>query len=54
MSDTAQALKRICVTARRIALLPSGRPTYVAKLAGSLLGELRYERGQLDEAEDLL
>jgi serine/threonine-protein kinase PknK len=40
--------------ARRIALLPSGRPTYVAKLAGSLLGELLYERGQLDEAEALL
>jgi serine/threonine-protein kinase/serine/threonine-protein kinase PknK len=38
----------------RIALLPSGRPTYVAKLAGSLLGELLYERGQLDEAEPLL
>ena len=32
----------------------SGRPTYVAKLAGSLLGELLYERGQLDEAEALL
>ena len=40
--------------ARRIAQLPSGRPTYVAKLAGSLLGELLYERGQLDEAEALL
>jgi ATP/maltotriose-dependent transcriptional regulator MalT len=40
--------------ARRIALLRSGRPTYVAKLAGSLLGELLYERGQLDEAEPLL
>jgi ATP/maltotriose-dependent transcriptional regulator MalT len=40
--------------ARRIALLPSKRPTYVAKLAGSLLGELLYERGQLDEAEALL
>jgi serine/threonine-protein kinase PknK len=38
----------------RIALLPSGRPTYVAKLAGSLLGELLYESGQLDEAEALL
>ncbi|MDT5346972.1 MAG: serine/threonine-protein kinase PknK, partial [Mycobacterium sp.] len=38
----------------RIALLPSGRPTYVAKLAGSLLGELLYERGQLDKAEALL
>jgi ATP/maltotriose-dependent transcriptional regulator MalT len=38
----------------RIALLPSGRPTYVAKLAGSMLGELLYERGQLDEAETLL
>ena len=38
----------------RIALLPSGRPTYVAKLAGSLLGELLYEHGQLDEAEALL
>jgi ATP/maltotriose-dependent transcriptional regulator MalT len=38
----------------RIALLPSGRPTYVAMLAGSLLGELLYERGQLDEAEPLL
>jgi ATP/maltotriose-dependent transcriptional regulator MalT len=38
----------------RIALLPSGRPTYVAKLAGSLVGELLYERGQLDEAEALL
>ncbi len=38
----------------RIALLPSGRPTYVAKLAGSLQGELLYERGQLDEAEGLL
>jgi serine/threonine-protein kinase/serine/threonine-protein kinase PknK len=40
--------------ARRIALLPSGRPTYVAKLAGSLLGELLYERGDLEEAERLL
>jgi ATP/maltotriose-dependent transcriptional regulator MalT len=40
--------------AMRIALSPSGRPTYVAKLAGSLLGELLYERGQLDEAEALL
>jgi ATP/maltotriose-dependent transcriptional regulator MalT len=40
--------------ARRIALLPSGRPTYVAKLTGSLLGELLYEYGQLDEAEPLL
>jgi len=38
----------------RIALLPSGRPTYIAKLAGALLGELLYERGQLDEAEVLL
>jgi ATP/maltotriose-dependent transcriptional regulator MalT len=38
----------------RIALLPSGRPTYVAKLAGSLLGELLYEHGQLDEAEAFL
>jgi ATP/maltotriose-dependent transcriptional regulator MalT len=38
----------------RIALLPSGRPTYIAKLAGSLLGEVLYERGQLDEAEALL
>lgn len=38
----------------RIALLPSGRPTYIAKLAGSLLGQLLYERGQLDEAEALL
>src|SRR6202040_3471952 len=32
----------------------SGRPAYLAKLAGSLLGELLYERGQLDEAETLL
>ncbi len=40
--------------AMRIALLPSGRPTYVAKLAGALLGELLYEHGQLDEAEALL
>ena len=40
--------------ARRIALLPSGRPTYVAKLAGALLGELLYERGQLDQSEMLL
>jgi serine/threonine-protein kinase/serine/threonine-protein kinase PknK len=40
--------------AMRIALLPSGRPTYVAKLAGSLLGELLYEHGELDEAEGLL
>jgi len=38
----------------RIALLPSGAPTYVAKLAGSLLGDLLYEHGQLDEAEVLL
>jgi len=38
----------------RIALLPSGRPTYVAKLAGSLLGELLYERDRLDKAETLL
>jgi serine/threonine-protein kinase/serine/threonine-protein kinase PknK len=38
----------------RIALLPSGRPTYIAELAGSLLGELLYERGQLDEAEVLV
>jgi serine/threonine-protein kinase/serine/threonine-protein kinase PknK len=40
--------------AMRIALLPSGRPTYIAKLAGALLGELFYEHGQLDEAEILL
>ena len=40
--------------ARRIALLPSGRPTHVAKLAGSLLGDLLYECSQLDEAEPLL
>ena len=40
--------------AMRIALLQSGRPTYVAKLAGSLLGELLYEHGRLDEAEQLL
>jgi ATP/maltotriose-dependent transcriptional regulator MalT len=40
--------------ARRIALLPSGRPTYIAKLAGALLGELLYEYGQLDDAEPLL
>jgi ATP/maltotriose-dependent transcriptional regulator MalT len=40
--------------AMRIAMTPSGRPTYIAKLAGSLLGELLYERGQLDEAEALL
>jgi serine/threonine-protein kinase/serine/threonine-protein kinase PknK len=40
--------------ARRIALLPSGRPTYVAKLAGSLLGELLYEGGRVEEAEPLL
>jgi serine/threonine-protein kinase/serine/threonine-protein kinase PknK len=38
----------------RIGLLPSGRPTYAAKLPGSLLGELHYERGQLDKAEPLL
>jgi ATP/maltotriose-dependent transcriptional regulator MalT len=38
----------------RIALLPSGRPSYAAKLAGSVLGELLYERGQLDEAETWL
>jgi ATP/maltotriose-dependent transcriptional regulator MalT len=38
----------------RIALLPSERPTYVAKLAGSLLGELLYERDRLDKAEALL
>jgi ATP/maltotriose-dependent transcriptional regulator MalT len=40
--------------ARHIALLPSGRPTYVAKLAGSLLGDVLYEHGHLDEAEQLL
>jgi hypothetical protein len=40
--------------AMRIALLPSGRPTYIAKLAGALLGELFYEHGQLDQAEVLL
>lgn len=38
----------------RIATLPSGRPAYIAKLPAALLGELRYERGQLDEAEVLL
>jgi ATP/maltotriose-dependent transcriptional regulator MalT len=38
----------------RIALLPSERPTYVAKLAGSLLGEILYERDLLDKAETLL
>lgn len=38
----------------RIGLLPSGYPTYAAKLAGSLLGELHYERGNLDKAEALL
>jgi serine/threonine-protein kinase/serine/threonine-protein kinase PknK len=40
--------------ARRIALLPSGRPTYIGKLAGSLLGDVLYEYGRLDEAEALL
>lgn len=40
--------------AMRIALLPSGRPTYIAKLAGALLGELFYEHGQYDLAETLL
>src|SRR5262249_12521566 len=40
--------------ARRIALLPTGRPTYVAKLAGALLGELLYEGGHIEEAEALL
>ncbi|AGB24895.1 ATP-dependent transcriptional regulator [Mycobacterium sp. JS623] len=40
--------------AMRIALLPSGRPAYVAKLGGALLGELWYEHGQLHEAEALL
>lgn len=49
--DVAEAHLR---HAMRIALLPSGRPTHVAKLAGSLLGQLLYERGQLDEAEALL
>jgi serine/threonine-protein kinase/serine/threonine-protein kinase PknK len=38
----------------RIALLPTGRPTYVAKLAGALLGELLYEGGHIEEAEVLL
>jgi serine/threonine-protein kinase/serine/threonine-protein kinase PknK len=38
----------------RIAQSPSGRATYGEKLAGSLLGELLYERGQLNEAEPLL
>ncbi|BBZ55864.1 serine/threonine-protein kinase [Mycolicibacterium phocaicum] len=38
----------------RIALSPSGHPTHIAKLAGALLGELLYERGQLDEAQVLL
>jgi serine/threonine-protein kinase/serine/threonine-protein kinase PknK len=40
--------------ARRIALLPTGRPTDVARLAGALLGELLYEGGHRDEAEPLL
>ncbi len=38
----------------RIALSPSGRHAYIAKLAGSLLGDLLYERGEFDEADPLL
>ncbi|WP_395309170.1 protein kinase [Mycobacterium sp. AMU20-3851] len=40
--------------ARRIALSESGGPSYVAKLAGSLLGELLYEHGEFEEAQTLL
>ncbi|WP_431910360.1 LuxR C-terminal-related transcriptional regulator [Amycolatopsis thermoflava] len=32
----------------------AGRRSHAARLAGALLGELHYERGQLDEAERLL
>jgi serine/threonine-protein kinase/serine/threonine-protein kinase PknK len=38
----------------RATSLPSGRRSYMAKLAGALLGELLYEYGQLGEAETLL
>jgi serine/threonine-protein kinase/serine/threonine-protein kinase PknK len=38
----------------RTASLPSGRPTYITKLAGSLLGALIYEQDRLDDAEVLL
>ena len=39
-----------CVLARESA----GRRSHAAQLAGALLGELHYERGELDEAERLL
>ncbi len=40
--------------ALKIAKRSSGRHSYTARLASSLLGELLYERGDLDEAERLL
>ena len=40
--------------ALRIAKRSGGSHSYTARLASSLLGELLYERGDLDEAERLL
>ncbi|MGW5153549.1 protein kinase domain-containing protein [Rhodococcus koreensis] len=41
-------------TALRVARRSGGSHSFAARLAGSLLGELLYEQGRLDEAERLL
>ncbi|MFE3060479.1 protein kinase [Nocardia sp. NPDC059239] len=40
--------------ARHLAAVSAGEHSYAARLAGALLGELLYERDQLDAAEQLL
>src|SRR5258705_13789032 len=40
--------------ALKIAKRAGGSHSYLARVASSLLGELLYERGELDEAERLL
>lgn len=51
--DIAQA-ERYFRTALTVAKGSGGSHSYAARLAGSLLGELQYERGEIAEAERLL
>ena len=48
------AAERCFRKALKIAKRSGGSHSYTARLASSLLGELLYERGELDEAERLL
>ena len=53
MLDNSEA-ERCFRKALKIAKRSGGSHSYTARLASSLLGELLYERGELDEAERLL